>query len=598
MITTYLPDLAGDEGVLAEIPNIEVKSIEFRLFLTNKRLILIEDKDRRKAPVIVPLQVVRSVSGGKNFADDPVLKLSLSAPDGSQKKMVLSFTQEFAGIRDKERDQLKKVLEGVISDCQMTVRNAPKPASFGFSAEAQGYPGQPGTFGKSGGLGQAPVISPGAPILTAANIVVKSQEFTASLTNEKITLTDPNRPNKPSSIPLGSVRSAEGESGEQGEPAIALLVEAQNGSIRRMVLKFSQWYDKNRWGERETWVRAIQDILATGSVESLYRPTGAECAPQTGVIPPEGGFSAKPPGFGDNSCVCPKCGNPVSSGLKFCGFCGSPVGQSYSARTPVHGNPGLSGSAGGIIDSEPYGRDEGSFDDGFYAPAPVKRRSHQKRVRVKKTPKRRKPAGDDIFGKREGAPLFDEKSVAGRIVGFITSPARAFQNTRGQDAVDAIAPFIISLLIFALGNILFLNWYAKSLSPETYPVFSSFAEFGTIFLFTVEIVLLFSVLTLIYGALLHFSVGILGFRSEINDGIRIAMYSCTAFIAGGVIPVAGIFIVPFWVFILQITGLKETYDLSLTQAFIAALIPAFIALVGFYVFISSGESSFAIFGSD
>ena len=599
MITTNIPDLAGDEGILAEIPNIEVKSIEFRLFLTNKRLILIEDANRNKAPVVVPLQVIRNIGSGKNYSEDPVLKLSLSAPDGKQKNMILSFTQEFTGIRDKERDQLKKILEGVVSQSQMTVKTAPKP---NFTE----YPGQAGGFSHQGGyqLGQsAPfgnsAFSQGGVILTGANVVVKSQEYTATLTNEKIMLTDPNRPQKPSLIPLAAVRSAEGETGENGEPAIGLLVEAGDGNIRRMVLKFSQWYDKNRWGERETWVRAIQDILATGSVGELYRPSEADSIPQVSRVPDEGGFSARPPGMQGQSAVCPKCHTPVSPGMKFCGTCGFSIGDL---------------SSGGIIDTDSFGRgntgadlygsggaSSSPYDDDMFGPSyaggKAKRPVKAKKVKPKRAPKRKNSYDDDDFyGKRAGAPLFDQNSVIGRLLLFITSPSDAFQRTKGQDAVDAAPSLIISLLIFAIGNVIFLSWYASSLIASEYPVMSAFSDFGTAFFFVAELAVIIAVLTVIYGILLHLALVLTGYRSEINDGIRISLYSATAFIAGGIIPFAGLFIAPLWAFLLQIIGIRENFGASGMQALIAALIPAFIALVAFYMFISSGDSNFSIFG--
>ncbi|MBP2134474.1 hypothetical protein J2128_002440 [Methanomicrobium sp. W14] len=554
--------MAGDEGILAEIPNIEVKSIEFRLFLTNRRLILSEDNNRTRPPVIVPLQVIRKISPGKNFSDDPTLKLSLSAPDGSVKKMVLSFTQDFSGVRDKERDQLKKVMEGVVSESQMTVKSAPAPgSSFPEYQDMNCNSQYPGDF--QGQSPQPPYGCGGHPqqefhggvILTAQNVVVKSQEYTASLSNDKITLTDPNRPNKPSSIPLGSVRSAESETSEQGEPAVALMVEIQNGNIRRMVLRFSQWYDKNRWGEREVWVRAIQDVIATGSVGELYRPTEADSTPQY-----------------NNS-------------------------DQYSARPPSDVYSGsVGGRSGGIIDSESYGS---GYDEGYgdFDRSPDSGRKHPRSgvKKVRKAPKRRKPAGDDMFGGRRGGPAFDENSTLGRLIGFIKSPADAFQGTRGQDAVDAVPTFIISVLIFVIGNAVFLNWYASSLDSATYPVLSTFSNLGNALVFVVEIAVLIALFTVIYGILLHLSVVIIGYRSELNDGVRISLYSATAFVAG-IIPLAGIFIIPFWGFILQVIGLRETYSLSGGQALVSALIPAFVALLLFYFFIISGESSFSIFG--
>ena len=101
------------------------------------------------------------------------LCLTLSSPDGNQKKMVLVFTQEFSGVRDKERDQLKKVLEGVVSESRMTVKSAgmfgQSPMGGmgagamggmgggygGYGQQQFGFGGQGGNAGGMGGMGSA-----------------------------------------------------------------------------------------------------------------------------------------------------------------------------------------------------------------------------------------------------------------------------------------------------------------------------------------------------------------------------------------------------------------------------------------------------------
>ncbi|MBP5475257.1 MAG: hypothetical protein J6X83_03235, partial [Methanomicrobium sp.] len=159
---TKLPDMAPNERLLAEIPNIDIKGKNFRLFLTNLRLVLMEGTGRGKAPAIIPLSIIRNIASSLNFADDPVLTLTLGSPDGGQKKMVLVFTQEFSGVRDKERDQLKKVLEGVVSESRMTVKSAGRFGQSpmggmgmgGMGGAGAGYGGQQQFgFGGAGGLG-------------------------------------------------------------------------------------------------------------------------------------------------------------------------------------------------------------------------------------------------------------------------------------------------------------------------------------------------------------------------------------------------------------------------------------------------------------
>ncbi len=655
---TKLPDMAPNESLLAEIPNIEIKGKIFRLFLTNQRIVLMDGAGRGKAPAIIPLSLIRNITAGLNFADDPLLNLTLSSPDGSQKKMVLVFTQEFSGVRDKERDQLKKVLEGVVSESRMTVKPAGmfgQPAGTGFGMGgaggyggfgqqqpgfggpagyggmggygAQGYPQNPagfggqtfgqGQFGGAGGIGNAgqmgamggvPPVSgvPGA-IISAGNIVVKSQEYTVSITNDKIVLVNPNQPAKPSTIPLGAIRSAEGETSEEGEPAVALMVESQNGSMRRMVLRFSLWYDKNRWGERETWVHAIQDYIATGRITELYRPTPEECLPSGGfsAVPPSsaggslggmgntgsrsaggigGGFGRAP--FGDDE-QCPVCGNVVAAGAKFCGNCG-------------HTMPGSSGSAeqSGRFGSSRYDADDDaeilgggvSRDDDFFP-------SSKPQKRAKKSRRSGSSYDSDYPVRRQkrSGPIFSENSLPGRLISFIRSPWDAFQNTRGQDLLDALPVFGVVLVVFILINAILYSIIASDLSASEYPVLSTFSDFGSSLIFALESAILIVIGTAVYGVLIHLAICIIGYTSDINDAIRISVYSQIALLIT-IIPFIGLFLYPIWAFLLQFMGIRETYRLDNGASLLASIIPAIIILVLFVIFLTFGEDNFSIFG--
>lgn len=670
--------MAPNERLLAEIPNIDIKGKNFRLFLTNLRLVLMEGTGRGKAPAIIPLSIIRNIASSLNFADDPVLTLTLGSPDGGQKKMVLVFTQEFSGVRDKERDQLKKVLEGVVSESRMTVKSAGMfgqspmggmgmggmggagagyggQQQFGFGGAgglgggmgsgmggmggagfgAQGYPqnqgyGQP--FGQSpmggmgagqgmggagaGAMGGAPSAVAGVPgaILSAANVVVKSQEYTVSITSDKIVLLNPNQPAKPSTIPLGAVRSAEGETSEEGEPAVALMVESQNGNMRRMVLRFSLWYNKNRWGERETWVHAIQDYIATGRITELYTPTPDECLPSGGfsAVPPSsggmgmgaglggagglggstgsgigGGFGRAPTG---DDQQCPVCGNAVAAGAKFCGNCG-------------HTMPAGSGGDSGLSGSSRYDSNEdveilggGSRDDDFFPSA----KPQKKAKKAKKSGFMRSSAssydGDyPVRRQRRSGPIFSESSLPGRLISFIRTPWDAFQNTRGQDVLDALPVFGVVLAIFVLINSILYSIIASDLSAAEYPVLSTFSDFFSSFIFSLESAILIVIFTAIYGVLIHLAIGIIGYTSDINDGLRISVYSQTALLIT-VIPFIGLFLYPLWAFLLQFMGIRETYRLENGTSLLATIIPAVIILVLFVLFLTFGEDNFSIFG--
>ncbi|WP_317136611.1 YIP1 family protein [Methanochimaera problematica] len=583
MVNTQNFKLAGDEGIISEVPNIEVKTLEFRLFLTNKRLILVENNKVATAPVEVPLEVIRSVSAGKNFADDPTIRLSMAAPDGTQKRMVLTFSQDFSGLRDKERDHLKKKIEGVVSEYQISARPAPKPSSAAF-AESSGV--------NSSKSARMPSKSNDGGIISAENVIVKSQEYSISLTNAKLILKDPNRPNKPSDIPMGAVRSAESESNEQGEPAIVLMVEAGNGSMRRMVLSFSQWYDKNRWGEREMWVRAIQDIIATGSVGELYTPP-ASAAPDYSAPVQSGyecdGFSAPPPSSPPG--VCGKCGAGLDPASRFCKNCGFPVASAGSPPGDLGYSSAPSGGySGGIIDSDsPGGFGEFEERDEF----PGSRGRKAKKASGKTAPRRRKPKKERPAKVR---PARADNSVFGRIMAFLAAPDKAYQMTKGQDMMDAAPVFLISAGIFSFGSMLFLHLYASSLDPGTYPVITSLKDIGVMAGLAFEILLLMLVFVFVSGFLLHVGVMVAGYRSEWEDCVRIAGYSSVPFILGGIIPFIGVFLAPLWAFFLQFTGVRETYDLQTGEAAIAIGIPVILFILMFALFVITGDGGFAIFG--
>ncbi|MBQ3719256.1 MAG: YIP1 family protein [Methanomicrobium sp.] len=676
---TKLPDMAPNERLLAEIPNIDIKGKNFRLFLTNLRLVLMEGTGRGKAPAIIPLSIIRNIASSLNFADDPVLTLTLGTPDGGQKKMVLVFTQEFSGVRDKERDQLKKVLEGVVSESRMTVKSAgmfgQSPmggmgpgAMGGAGAGYGGYGQQPGFGGQSGGLGgaggfggygqqqnqgfggqpfgQSPMggmgmgagqgmgagagagAMGGAPsgvagvpgaILSAANVVVKSQEYTVSITSDKIVLLNPNQPAKPSTIPLGAVRSAEGETSEEGEPAVALMVESQNGNMRRMVLRFSLWYDENRWGERETWVHAIQDYIATGRITELYTPTPEECLPSGGfsAVPPSsgglggmgmggaggagglggsmgGGFGRAPTG---DDQQCPVCGNAVAAGAKFCGNCG------HTMPAGSGGSSGLSGSSRYDSDGDVEILGGGSRDDDFFPSAKPQKKAG-KAGKAKKSGFLRSSASsyDDDYPaparrQRRSGPIFSENSLPGRLISFIRTPWDAFQNTRGQDVLDALPVFGVVLGIFILINSILYSIIASDLSAAEYPVLSTFSDFGSALFFMIESAILLVIITAIYGVLIHLAIGIIGYTSDINDGLRISVYSQTALLIT-VIPFIGLFLYPLWAFLLQFMGIRETYRLENGQSLLATIIPAVVILVLFVLFLTFGEDNFSIFGGE
>ncbi len=591
MIATPAPVLGNNEKIIFEIPNIEIKTVEFRMYLTNRRVFLSEDNTKASTPIEIPLPVIGSVKTGQTISDEPTLVLSIKAPDGSQKKMTLIFSQDFSGMRNMERDYLKKELEGLISEfvpANIPETPAPSPAQyqtpFSEGPSMQMSPGRPVAPGATG---------PGGVVLQAHNIVVKSQEFTLKLTGKELSLTDPNHPNKPASISLSSVRNVDIETNSQKEPVIALNVESPNGDIRTMRLTFSHWHTGNRWQERDTWAGAIRDIISTGGSVAHIPGLGAQRAPAYQAPPqqpasqPAGqgsGFSAKPP----ETAFCPQCGWQNAPGARFCSSCGATIGGGAGGSgfnaAPKQGT--------GIIDA-----DRADDDDFFSAkPAP--------RVKTAKPPRRRKPAKKKISRKDSRDPLglgvrssySPDDSIVGRLIGFIRAPVETFRMTKGQDPLEALPVLVIALAVFGFVTGIIIQFFAGSLDPSTYPEMTSLKDGGALIFLVIEIVVLGIIYAIFNGALLYLGLLITGNAEDILDDIRIAAYSMCPFAVAGLIPLFGIFIAPLWAFFLQFTGLKETYNLDDRQAAIAAAIPVLVILMLFLFFIGEGERGFQIFG--
>ncbi|MBN1431317.1 MAG: YIP1 family protein [Methanomicrobiaceae archaeon] len=592
MIATPAPILGKNERIIFEIPNIEIKSIEFRLYLTNRRLFLAEDNTRLSSPIDVPIPVISSIKSGQKISDEPTLILSIRAPDGSQKKMTLTFLQDFSGMRDMESDYLKKELEGLISEyVPASIPQAP-PSSQPVSPMGGGIPlphERPATTGATG---------PGGVLLQAHNIYVKSQEFTIKLTKNNLSLTDPNHPNKPASISIKSVRNVDTAQNEQSEPVIALNVESPNGEMRTMRLTFSHWHKGNRWQERDTWAGAIRDIISTGgSITHIpglgsQTPQPAPRQPQVNA-PPSGmdaGFSARPP---DNR-FCPECGGQIPTGAKFCLSCGAPAGGSVAVG--YGGGQTIGSTGGGIIDA-----DHGA-DDLFPAMPPKK---PVRRTKMARTPRRRKPSKKKVSRKASRDPLglgsggssySPDESVAGRLIGFIRAPADTFRMTKGQDPLEALSVLLIALAVFGFATGIIFQLYAGSLDAATYPVITSLKETGSMIFFVIEIIILGIIYAVFNGVLLHIGLLITGNGEDILDDIRIAAYSLCPFAVAGLIPLFGLLIAPLWAFYLQFTGARETYNLDGGKAAMAAAVPVIIILMLFLFFIGEGETGFKIFG--
>ncbi|ADN37474.1 hypothetical protein Mpet_2731 [Methanolacinia petrolearia DSM 11571] len=588
MIATPAPVLGNNEKLLFEIPNIEIRNIEFRLYLTNRRLFLSEDNTNKSTPIEIPLPVISSIRTGQTVSDEPTLILSVKTPDGSQKKMTITFSQDFSGMRNMERDYLKKELEGMISEyVPATLPETPQPEypdyQQGGSMYSQMPPERPPTHGAT---------VPGGVLLQAHNVIVKSQEFTIELTSKEISLTDPNHPNKPSSISLKSVRNVEITKNVQNEPVIVLNVGSPNGDIRTMRLAFSHWHNGNRWQERDTWAGAINDIISTGGSVSHIPGLGSR-APGPQFPPENQRFSAKPPG---GSAFCPRCGGQVPPGAKFCLSCGAPVGSGSESETGYE-TGSKQDFEGGIIDAD-YGD-----DDDFFSAQPAARQPG--RTKKARPPRRKKPSRKksskkasrgDPLGLGERSSYSPDDSILGRLIGFIRAPTETFRMTKDQDPLEALPVLVLSLAVFGFLTGIIFQLYAGSLDSTAYPEITALEDSGAMIFFVIEIIIVGIIYAVLNGFLLHLGLLITGNAEDIRDDLRISAYSMCPFAIAGIIPLFGLLIAPLWAFFLQFTGARETYNLDGRSAAIAAMVPVLVIIMLFLFFTGQGETGFTFFG--
>ncbi|UUX91514.1 YIP1 family protein [Methanoplanus endosymbiosus] len=599
VILTRIPELGSGEEIILEMASIGVKSIEFRLFLTNNRLILAEDRTKMSAPVEVPLQVLKYVSAGRNLSDEPTLSLSLSAPDGSQKKMVLVFIQDFSGTRDAECSFLQREIESLISVDKSSNQFAGK-----------GYIPRSGerANNKVHSRTSPSAVSSGKISLSASNVVVKSREYTLKLEDRVFLLVDENKPNKPSQIPLDAVRSVEGLTGDSGEPLLIFMVEAGNGSMRRMVLSFSGWYDGGRSAERDAWVSVIQDYIATGEFGNpLFAGFLADGSFPSGSPGGIGGGSAHSQAVPDSSVsgfnaappvpsTCPSCGGSIPPGGKFCSFCGRKF--SGGGLGPFSGSGSLP-DAGISDDLGIYDADDGQFIDDSQKSGkmnkgrrPPAKKSSSKRVKRRKTPRK------GVFSGGENPPAMADNSVPGRIVSFLMNPSGGFQMTSGQSLAETVPYFALVIVIFSLVNSFYLFLIGGGVDASEYPVISSFGDLGGMVTGALEMMLILVFITLLAGIFLRIGLIIAGYKGSNEDEMRIAMYSATPFIAGGIIPFFGLIIAPLWSAYLLMAGARETHGTSTGQALIAAGFCVVLTVLLFVIFITAGDSGFAVLGCE
>ena len=105
------PELDQDESIILETRNVKYKSISLDAILTNKRIILIDNKKEVIPPQDISLSSIRIVEMGENAIRDPFLLLILRTVSGEKRQMVITFPRQAGGDRRRECNEWVKKLD-------------------------------------------------------------------------------------------------------------------------------------------------------------------------------------------------------------------------------------------------------------------------------------------------------------------------------------------------------------------------------------------------------------------------------------------------------------------------------------------------------
>jgi|GEM_PF-4774113 len=262
---TGLFDLETGEKIEKKASGVEVKSILFDLFLTDRRLVLVSARGDAGAPVEVRLESVHSVRSEEHDAGAGIV-IALSSSEGKRRGL-MRITFKTTGGLSRERER------------EIWIRDLSAHLSSGSGSE-----------------------------LKADNILVKSVEFTATLTSDSIVLR-PNESEGPASVVFArsAVTSAASGQNPAGEPTLTISLLQPGGHEGSMVMSFSEWYNGGRAAERDRWVTALGGQVTFTPSEEDFRGTRAGVATPT--------LSA--------SSVCTSCGAGLPENAKFCLNCGA-----------------------------------------------------------------------------------------------------------------------------------------------------------------------------------------------------------------------------------------------------------------------------------
>jgi hypothetical protein len=113
-ISREILDVEGHEHYIDEITGVRVKSQQYRVHLTNSRLILLDENQLPPAPKYVDIDQIVSAEGGASPRNEPTLVIGVGT-EGTTRKMILSFPQQIGEVRSGERDRFLASLRSLLS---------------------------------------------------------------------------------------------------------------------------------------------------------------------------------------------------------------------------------------------------------------------------------------------------------------------------------------------------------------------------------------------------------------------------------------------------------------------------------------------------
>ncbi len=175
------PELNSDESVILQAHNIKVKSVVFDAVLTNKRLILVDDKKGLIPPQEILIAAINTVDGGENAIRDPILTFSIFSAGSSARQMILTFPRVASGERRRERDDWLKALTAQIasSDSSQVMPETPDFDPHPSQNAGVTPPSYPGSSAGSPQKKKIDISRPRRSIIEAAPAMPRPVETTS-----------------------------------------------------------------------------------------------------------------------------------------------------------------------------------------------------------------------------------------------------------------------------------------------------------------------------------------------------------------------------------------------------------------------------------